>query len=211
MANRAGGAWLARMSWAAVAVAGGALPLSLAHAAAVVPPTSTNASNTPSASATPSAAVVEARKVEQAIATTIKKFVPAYVFIGGGSGVIISPDGLMVTNDHVAGESKHWIVRNGEKLYDADVLGTDPQGDITLLKIRNAKDMPFVEFADSDKIFVGQQVLAIGNPFATAEIIGEPTVTLGISSRPFTASRAPIPTPSRPTRRSIPETPAARC
>ena len=46
-------------------------------------------------------------------AATIKKFVPAYVFIGGGSGVVISPDGLMVTNDHVATMAKKWPVRIG--------------------------------------------------------------------------------------------------
>ena len=106
------------------------------------------------------------------------------MFIGGGSGVIVSPDGFMLTNDHVAGESKHWTVRVGTKLYDANIVGDDPVGDITLLKIEGAKDMPFVEFADSDRLTVGQQVLAIGNPFATAEWNGdlEPTVTQGIIS-----------------------------
>jgi serine protease Do len=150
--------------------------------AAVDVPATAPISNSPSATAAPSAAVLEARKIETALAATIKKFVPAYVFIGGGSGVVISPDGLMLTNDHVATDSKKWTVRLGQKLYPAVVLGTDPVGDITLLQIQGVKDLPFVEFADSDKLFVGQQVIAIGNPFATAEIAGEPTVTHGIIS-----------------------------
>ncbi len=151
-------------------------------AAAVSDPNSAPISTASASAKPPSAIVLEARKVESSLAATIKKFVPAYVFIGGGSGVVISPDGLMLTNDHVATDSKKWPVRIGQKIYTANVLGTDPVGDITLLQIQNAKDLPFVEFADSDKLFVGQQVIAIGNPFATAEIAGEPTVTEGIIS-----------------------------
>ncbi|MCW8131197.1 MAG: trypsin-like peptidase domain-containing protein [Planctomycetota bacterium] len=124
----------------------------------------------------------EARKLEQAWSEAIKKVVPAYVFIGGGSGVLISPDGLMLTNHHVAGANKRWNVRVSNKQYVANVLGTDPRGDITLLKLEKAADLPFVEFADSDNLVVGQQVIAIGNPFMTAEAIGEPTVTVGIIS-----------------------------
>ena len=158
---------------------------STVFAAAVAEPNSAPISSSPSAVAStrpPSSVVLEARKIETSLAATIKKFIPAYVFIGGGSGVVISPDGLMVTNDHVATDSKKWPVRIGPKIYQANVLGTDPVGDITLLQIVGAKDLPFVEFADSDKLFVGQQVIAIGNPFATAEIAGEPTVTEGIIS-----------------------------
>src|SRR5271154_7171712 len=83
----------------------------------------------------------DARKTEQALAATIQRFEQAYVFIGGGSGVLISDDGLMLTNDHVAKSSKKWLVRNGTKNYKADVLGTDPGGDITLLKLQDARNM----------------------------------------------------------------------
>jgi S1-C subfamily serine protease len=127
----------------------------------------------------------DARKTEQALTATIQRFEQAYVFIGGGSGVLISDDGLMLTNDHVAKTSKRWLVRNGTKNYKADVLGTDPGGDITLLKLVDAKNMAYVEFADSDTLVVGQQVIAIGNPFNTAEGVEgllEPTVTEGIIS-----------------------------
>jgi S1-C subfamily serine protease len=132
-----------------------------------------------------SAMLDEARKTEQALSATIQRFEQAYVFIGGGSGVLISDDGLMLTNDHVAKSSKRWLVRNGTKNYTADVLGIDPGGDITLLKLKDAKNMPYVEFADSDSLVVGQQVIAIGNPFNTADGVGgilEPTVTEGIIS-----------------------------
>jgi len=130
----------------------------------------------------PSPVVVEAAKLEQALSATIKRIVKTYVFIGGGSGVLISSDGMMLTNHHVAGSSKKWVVRVGEKQYQAHMLGTDPHGDISLLQLQNVKDMPYVEFADSDNLFVGQQVIAIGNPFMTAEFAGEPTVTSGIIS-----------------------------
>lgn len=136
----------------------------------------------PAMGAAPSAALSEARKLEKAWSDTIKKVAPAYVFIGGGSGVLISPDGLMLTNHHVAGSSKRWRVRVGEKAYTAVALGNDPRGDITLLQIQDAKGLPYVEFADSDNLIVGQQVIAVGNPFMTAELLGEPTVTQGIVS-----------------------------
>ena len=106
----------------------------------------------------------------------------AYVFIGGGSGVLISADGLMLTNHHVAGASRRWQVRVGTQLYQADVLGSDPRGDIMLLQLRAARDLPFIAFADSDALVVGQRVIALGNPFGTAEATGEPTVTTGIIS-----------------------------
>ena len=129
-----------------------------------------------------SPAVRSAMEAEQAVVNIIRKLVPSYVFIGGGSGVLISADGLMLTNHHVAHSSKRWRVRVGSKFYQADVLGSDPRGDITLLQLKDAQKLPCVEFADSDQLVMGQQVIAIGNPFGAAEITGEPTVTLGIIS-----------------------------
>lgn len=116
----------------------------------------------------------------------VQRMVPAYVFIGGGSGVLVSADGLMVTNHHVAESSKTWQVQlAGGKIYAADVLGHDPRGDLTLLKLRQAKDLPHVEFADSDRLSIGQSVVAIGNPYGLGAMPGhggEPTVTTGIIS-----------------------------
>ena len=82
-----------------------------------------------------------------------------------GSGFIISPDGLLVTNNHVienADEIKIEML-NGSVL-EAKVLGTDPKTDIALLKVNSEISLPYVEFGDSDKSRVGDWVLAIGNP-----------------------------------------------
>jgi len=138
---------------------------------------------TPLAAAGATAAVpATAVSAEQAQIDVIAQVVPAFVFIGGGSGVLISADGYLLTNHHVAGSSRRWRVRVGTKAYQADVVGNDPRGDITLLKLRDATGMPYVDLADSDRLFVGQRVIAVGNPFAAADIDGEPTVTQGVVS-----------------------------
>jgi serine protease Do len=83
-----------------------------------------------------------------------------------GSGFIISPDGEVVTNNHVieAADSIEIILQNGET-YEAEVLGRDPATDIALLRIVGAAPLPFVPMGDSDEARVGDLVLAIGNPF----------------------------------------------
>ena len=117
------------------------------------------------------------------VRTVIEQVPPAYVFIGGGSGVVVSSDGYIITNYHVAGKGKKWTVRlTGGKKYTADVVGFDPRGDICLLKIRDGKNLPYVRFGDSDKLAVGQYVIAVGNPFLLGNENWEPTVTLGIVS-----------------------------
>src|SRR2546426_5893101 len=95
-----------------------------------------------------------------------------------GSGVIVTKDGYILTNNHVVdGADEIKVAREKEKKqYTAKVVGRDPRTDIAVLKIE-AKDLPFITFADSDKIEVGDVVLALGNPFG----IGQ-TVTLGIVS-----------------------------
>jgi Do/DeqQ family serine protease len=96
---------------------------------------------------------------------------------GMGSGVIISSDGYIVTNNHVIkGSDKLEVVLNNQKSYMAELVGTDPNTDIALIKI-DAKDLPFVKFVDSDAINVGDWVLAVGNPFGLNS-----TVTAGIVS-----------------------------
>lgn len=96
---------------------------------------------------------------------------------GSGSGVIISEDGYIVTNNHVVdGAEKIVVSLNNNKSYEADVIGTDPATDIALVKI-DEDDLPFVEFGDSDELLIGEWVLAVGNPFDLTS-----TVTAGIVS-----------------------------
>ncbi len=84
--------------------------------------------------------------------------------IGGGSGFIISPDGYLLTSNHVVGdkEADYTVILEPEKIYPAKVVARDQINDIAILKI-NEKNLPFVELGDSDKIEIGQTVIAIGN------------------------------------------------
>ncbi len=94
-----------------------------------------------------------------------------------GSGVIISDDGYIVTNNHVIEDASNIeVVTNNNQRYYAKVIGVDPTTDLALLKIR-AKNLPFVRYGNSDKIYPGEWVLAIGNPFDLNS-----TVTAGIVS-----------------------------
>ncbi len=101
---------------------------------------------------------------------------------GLGSGFIISPDGYIVTNDHVAGNATEITVTmtNG-KQYPAKVVGTDAASDICLLKV-DADDLPYETLGNSDNILIGEWVIAFGNPFGLFEINDKPTVTVGVIS-----------------------------
>lgn len=101
---------------------------------------------------------------------------------GLGSGVIISSDGYILTNDHVAGNAVEAIITmtNG-KQYNAKVIGTDQTSDICLLKI-DATDLPYVVFGNSDDIMIGEWVIALGNPFGLFNVNDKPTVTVGVVS-----------------------------
>lgn len=129
--------------------------------------------------------IATARAQEAARIAVIDKVSKTFVAIGGGSGVIISSDGLILTNHHVAGSrpvGSTWIVtRPGGVFERAKILGTDPRGDITLLKMENSGPYPFVEMGDSDAIEVGQAVIALGNPFGFSKD-GTPNVTVGLIS-----------------------------
>jgi len=133
------------------------------------------------------AALERAKELEKSIISVVKKISPAYVVIGGGSGVIISPDGWILTNHHVAGSRRRvgadWrIKRPGGRIHLAKLVGTDPQGDIALLKIHDATGpLPFVPMADSSRCQVGDVVIALGNPFGFAKD-ATPTVTMGLIS-----------------------------
>jgi S1-C subfamily serine protease len=102
---------------------------------------------------------------------------------GMGSGFIINADGEIVTNKHViAGSTKVQVTLSGateadKKQYDAEVVGIDSRDDLAILKINAGKKLPFLPLGDSDKIQVGQKVLAIGNPFGLGG-----TLTTGIIS-----------------------------
>lgn len=94
-----------------------------------------------------------------------------------GSGVIISNDGYIVTNNHVIQGSKQIeVVLNDKRTFEAEVVGSDPNTDLALLKI-DAKDLPVVVFGNSDELKIGEWVLAVGNPFNLTS-----TVTAGIVS-----------------------------
>jgi Do/DeqQ family serine protease len=97
---------------------------------------------------------------------------------GTGSGVIISSDGYIVTNNHVIAKADNLqVTLNNNKQYDAKVIGTDENTDIALIKIEADDKLPFLAFGDSDNTKIGEWVLAVGNPFNLTS-----TVTAGIVS-----------------------------
>lgn len=101
-----------------------------------------------------------------------------YEQVGTGSGVIISADGYIVTNNHVIKDATNIeITLNNRKKYEAEVIGTDPDKDIALLKIDTDEDLPFIPFSNSDNVKIGEWVLAVGNPYNLTS-----TVTAGIVS-----------------------------
>lgn len=97
--------------------------------------------------------------------------------MGFGSGVIISEDGFIVTNNHVVERAeKIKVILNDNNEYEARLIGTDPSTDIALLKI-NGENLPFLTYGNSDELQLGEWVLAVGNPFNLTS-----TVTAGIVS-----------------------------
>jgi serine protease Do len=106
---------------------------------------------------------------------------------GFGSGVILSEDGYIVTNNHVIERAqKIKVILNNKEEYDARLIGTDPSTDLALLKI-DEKNLPFLTYGDSDNLKLGEWVLAVGNPFnltstVTAGIVSARARNLGINS-----------------------------
>jgi Do/DeqQ family serine protease len=95
-----------------------------------------------------------------------------------GSGVILSADGIVVTNFHVVGEATEIrVVLNDRREFDAQVMLADEDSDLAILRLDGAEDMPFLFLRDSDDVEVGELVLAIGNPFGVGQ-----TVSSGIVS-----------------------------
>ena len=96
---------------------------------------------------------------------------------GYGSGVIISSDGYIITNNHVIENAENIEVKlNDNRVFTAEVVGRDPSTDIALLKIK-ADNLSFIKYGDSEQLKVGEWVLAVGNPFNLTS-----TVTAGIVS-----------------------------
>jgi len=101
---------------------------------------------------------------------------------GLGSGYIISEDGYILTNDHVAGNAtKISVTLTTGETVTAKLIGSDPVSDVALLKI-DKKGLPFINFGNSDNIIIGEWVIALGNPFGLFEINDKPTVTVGVVS-----------------------------
>src|SRR5436309_13467465 len=97
---------------------------------------------------------------------------------GLGSGIVISPDGLVLTNSHVVGSSKEIRLRDVEGIVtDARVLGVDPDTDLALLRANGVRDLPYAALGNSKSLRRGQLVIAIGNPLGF-----ESTVTAGVVS-----------------------------
>ena len=98
---------------------------------------------------------------------------------GMGSGVIVSKDGYVLTNNHVVADAQEIKVTTSDRHnYDATVVGTDPKSDLAVIKIKgNVQNLTPVEFGDSGRLRLGDIVLAIGNPFGVGQ-----TVTMGIVS-----------------------------
>ena len=117
---------------------------------------------------------------------------------GAGSGVIISPDGYIVTNNHVIeGASQLQVTLNNNTTYQAEVIGTDPNSDIALIKIDADHNMPYLAFGDSDNTKIGEWVLAVGNPFnltstVTAGIVSAKARSLGGTNQSFIQTDAAV-------------------
>ena len=104
--------------------------------------------------------------------------VPQKRQLGTGSGVIISPDGYIITNNHVIEDSQQLSVTlNDNRTLTAKIIGSDPKTDIALLKVESDEQLPYTTFGDSDTAKIGEWVLAVGNPFNLTS-----TVTAGIIS-----------------------------
>ncbi|MGM0584082.1 MAG: trypsin-like peptidase domain-containing protein [Pseudomonadota bacterium] len=104
-----------------------------------------------------------------------------------GSGVIVSPDGLVVSNNHVVGGADEIrVVLHDRREFDAEVVLTDPDSDLAVLRLEGAEGLPTLPLRDSDTVEVGDLVLAIGNPFGVGQ-----TVTSGIISAAARTRRTP--------------------
>jgi len=105
-----------------------------------------------------------------------------YPMKSSGSGVVISPDGYVLTNTHVVeNASRISVTLSGGDEYDAEVIGVDKTSDLALLLL-NGNNFPFAEMGDSDDLIIGEWVIALGNPFELFSVSNQPTASVGIIS-----------------------------
>ena len=105
-----------------------------------------------------------------------------YPMKSSGSGVVISPDGYVLTNTHVVEKaSKITVTLSGGEDYNAEVIGIDKTSDLALLLLEG-RDFPYATLGDSDDLIVGEWVIALGNPFELFSISNQPTASVGIIS-----------------------------
>ncbi len=137
----------------------------------------------------PSAAVARVLQAEQERIEAIERAVPTAVSVfvpgggGGGSGVLISPDGYALTNFHVsspAGVHMRCGLADG-KVYDAVIIGIDPVGDLAMIRLLGRDDFPAAKLGDSQRVQAGDSCFVVGNPFLLATNL-QPTVTWGMIS-----------------------------
>lgn len=95
----------------------------------------------------------------------------------GGSGFVVTADGLVITNNHVIDGADELKVHLGDRTFDAVVKGRDPETDLALLQVDTKEDLPFLPLGDSEEVRVGEWVMAVGSPLGLAD-----TVTVGVVS-----------------------------
>ncbi len=131
-------------------------------------------------------ALAEARSLERQRIELAQALAPAVCAVfrgqGGGSGVVITKDGLVLSNFHVTElENEMRIGLNDARIHEAVVLGVDPSGDLSLLRLKEEREWTFSPLGDSDALHQGDWVYAMGNPFLLATDFS-PTITLGVVS-----------------------------
>ena len=105
-----------------------------------------------------------------------------YPMKSSGSGVVISPDGFVMTNHHVIQNAdKITVTLSGGDEYEAEIIGSDETSDLALLKL-SGSNFPFVELGDSDNLLIGEWVIALGNPFELFSVSNKPSASVGIVS-----------------------------
>lgn len=112
-----------------------------------------------------------------------KPRVENYEVKGLGTGFVISKDGYILTNHHVAGNASKVVVSftDGRQI-EAKIIGSDATSDVALLKVEGEKDLPYLKLADSDDLIIGEWAIAFGNPFGLFDVNSKPTVTVGVIS-----------------------------
>jgi S1-C subfamily serine protease len=135
----------------------------------------------------PVAGAAAAASAEAAPAEAVARMLAQYVFVGGGSGVLVAPEGVVLTNNHVIDGVEDLTVRTSDGLsWPSTLLGTDPVGDIAVLRIDPAtvaarkRIFASAVFAPAEALVPAIAVVAVGNPFALGDFDDTPTVTAGV-------------------------------